>query len=155
MLKIPANIKCDPNHNLYPQMSCDWRATWTWENFREYFAAHASPTSKNPQDLNPEVDKPGKRKKLDATARAGSEDKDAGKAFSLSKLSWQRCRNGRDRTLCWGVYKREQSKTNISKLWRKTRQIIWQILRFVIRSSHGLGDGEHPPQTHTRLILCP
>ena len=30
------------------------------------------------QDLNPEVDKPGKRKKLDATARAGSEDKDAG-----------------------------------------------------------------------------
>jgi hypothetical protein len=28
-----------------------------------------------PQDLNPEVDKPGKRKKLDA--RAGSEDKDA------------------------------------------------------------------------------
>ena len=52
-----------------------------------------------------------------------------------------------------GFYKREQSKTNISKLWRKTRQIIWQILRFVIRSSHGLGDGEHPPQTHTRLIL--
>ena len=30
------------------------------------------------QDLNPEVDKPGKRKKLDAGARAGSEDKDAG-----------------------------------------------------------------------------
>jgi len=30
------------------------------------------------EDLNPEVDKPGKRKKLDATARAGSEDKDAG-----------------------------------------------------------------------------
>ena len=56
-----------------------------FENILQYFAAHASPTSKNPQDLNPEVDKPGKRKKLDATARAGSEDKDAGKSFSLSE----------------------------------------------------------------------
>ena len=36
------------------------------------------------QDLNPEVDKPGKRKKLDATARAGSEDKDAGMNLMIS-----------------------------------------------------------------------
>ena len=85
-----------------------------FENILQYFAAHASPTSKNPQDLNPEVDKPGKRKKLDATARAGSEDKDAGKAFSLSEdfleLSWQRCRNGRDRTLCWGDNPKQTSQ---------------------------------------------
>ena len=39
------------------------------------------------QDLNPEVDKPGKRKKLDATARAGSEDKDAGIHQIALKLS--------------------------------------------------------------------
>ena len=42
-----------------------------------------SPLYLPPQDLNPEVDKPGKRKKLDATARGGSEDKEAPPAIDF------------------------------------------------------------------------
>ena len=53
--------------------------------FCNIFSAHTNLNCGHWQDLNPEVDKPGKRKKLDATARAGSEDKDAGMDISTTR----------------------------------------------------------------------
>ena len=47
------------------------------------FPINGSPCNCRPQDLNPEVDKPGKRKKLDATARGGSEDREAPPAIDF------------------------------------------------------------------------
>ena len=70
-----------------------WR--WTFklgrifisQKFCNIFPAHTNSNPGHWQDLNPEVDKPGKRKKLDATARAGSEDKDAGTEDQIVRYS--------------------------------------------------------------------